>query len=153
MEKQLSLNNSLQVVHRARVLSIQDAVSDLEYMLESIEHKLRPWQTRSGDKILLTSAKESLYVRYSEILYCQASSNYTMVHLENGKKILLSKTLKKFSAELPKTDFVRSHQSYLLNISHIAKCIGGLHSTVELQNGMQLPVARRRKGEVRKRLK
>ena len=54
------------------------------------------------------------YIQPMDIVRCEADNNYTQVLLQNGKKILFSKTLKHMEAILPDF-FVRVHQSHIVN--------------------------------------
>jgi two-component system LytT family response regulator len=83
-----------------------------------------------GQKLLLSS-----------IEYLQGDGNYTHLHLTDGTRLILSKTLKYYENLLATHGFVRCHKSYLVNQQFI-KTITRRH--VLLYNGMELPVARRR---------
>ena len=80
-------------------------------------------------------------IRTSEILYCQAESNYCRLHLREGRSLLTSKTLKHVSEHLPGGLFTRIHQSYLVN----TKAITGVHTELTLSDGTTLPIARNRR--------
>nr|WP_299033263.1 LytTR family DNA-binding domain-containing protein [uncultured Tenacibaculum sp.] len=106
-------------------------------------------QIDSGDsnfnKIALPTESGYEIINPNQILYCQADSNYSSVTFINGKKIILSKTLKYTEELLPKTSFHRIHKSYLVNLNHIVRFNKSVDLYVELNNGEQLPLASRKK--------
>jgi two-component system LytT family response regulator len=86
----------------------------------------------------------------SEIAYFKAWSNYTELHTLSGEKKLMSKTMKSIEQSLPSCDFIRVHQSYLANtdcIKHVFKIENKY--ILELANGVQLPISRRMKKNIR----
>jgi len=87
------------------------------------------------------------FLSVDEINYCEAKANYTSIHKLDGSSILLSKTLKSVEAMLEKHNFVRIHQTYLINISYLKKYIRGQGGYVIMKNGVDLPVSRNRKDE------
>ena len=85
------------------------------------------------------------YLNAEEILRCEADNNYTKIFLTNGKKILVSKTLKDFEQLLTPFNFIRIHQSHLINQAHIKRFIKTDGGTVVLSDDSEFPVARARK--------
>ncbi len=82
------------------------------------------------------------FVKIEDILYASADSNYSNIHLKTGNSILLAKTLKQVEALVEGRNFLRIHQSYLVNLSHIKKYIKGQGGTLVMENGVLLPVSR-----------
>ncbi len=64
-------------------------------------------------------------VQISNIVRAEASDNYTVFYLVDGKKYLLSKTLKYYEDMLESLGFFRSHKSHLINVMHVVKYIKG----------------------------
>jgi len=82
--------------------------------------------------------------KLSEIFFFEADRNYTTVYYGNGRHDVYSVPLKRFHEFLlHEPGFVRIHKSYLVNRQFI-KTIARRH--ILLHNGVELPVARRRKG-------
>jgi two-component system, LytTR family, response regulator len=84
----------------------------------------------------------------ADIIYMEATGNYTNIHFTTGKPLLSSKTLKEFEEMLPSSQFCRIHNASLVNISFIKKYNKGEGGQVVLSNGTILDVARRRKDEL-----
>lgn len=96
-------------------------------------------------RLAIPSDNEIIIQKISDIIYCEADSNYTALHLVDGKKITVSKTLKEFENILPETDFCRIHHSTLVNIAHVTKYIKGEGGYVLVTGGDHLDVSRRKK--------
>ena len=69
-------------------------------------------------KIALPTLDGLVFVKISDILYCEASSNYTQI-FTTEEKYLVSKTLKEYDDLLSDHNFFRIHNSYLININSI----------------------------------
>lgn len=71
-------------------------------------------------KLCLKSYRDYHYVDTDDIMYLKADNNATDVFMANGTKISTYKSLKKFEQQLP-SNFVRVHQSYMLNTNHVER--------------------------------
>lgn len=71
--------------------------------------------------IFIKSDGKNFPVYLNDILYCEAMKNYTMVMLENGKKLMPLIPLTKFEAILSEAggEFIQVHRSFLIAIKHI----------------------------------
>lgn len=85
-------------------------------------------------------AGQKKHVFEYEISRIEASENYSIVYLLNGKNIIIAKTLKKFEEEL-KTGFFRINRSNLINLNYIQKNFG---DQLLLKNGQVFQISRRR---------
>jgi two-component system, LytTR family, response regulator len=100
-----------------------------------------------------TINKDSEFIPFSDILYLEGAINYTLIHLKNGSRKVVCRTMAHVHGQLASRAFVRVHRSYCVNTEH-------LHNTelkyndpqLELCNGIQLQVSRRRLTQVRKLL-
>lgn len=99
------------------------------------------------DKIPLSTSNGLVFVKLTDILYCESSGNYTNFYLCDGKKIMVSRQLGEYEKLLPETNFTRIHDKYIINLSFIKEYIKGSGGDVVLENGKELPVASRRKEE------
>ena len=96
-------------------------------------------------RLAIPSDNEIIMQKLEDIIYCQADSSYSTLHLVNGEKIVVSKTLKDFETILPPTDFCRIHHSSLVNMAHVVKYIRGEGGYVIMTGGQHLDVSRRKK--------
>ena len=89
-------------------------------------------------------------VLLSEILYAEADRNYCKVHTE-AQSYLLSVPLRNIEAQLPAEHFFRVHRAFVVNLTKI-DAISEYHEYLAIHSH-QVPIARRSKEEVIKRLK
>ncbi len=102
--------------------------------------KIKP-KTDGPTKICLKTYRDYHYIDTNEILYLKADNNATDFILRNGTTISAFKTLKSFETTLPK-NFIRIHQSYILNVKYISRINYG-RSTCALKNvSNQLPFSK-----------
>ncbi|MEM1339152.1 MAG: LytTR family DNA-binding domain-containing protein [Bacteroidota bacterium] len=81
------------------------------------------------------------YLDTNEILYLKADNNSTDFFMRDGKRISAYKTLKTFEELLP-NNFIRIHQSYILNTQYVSRINFG-KSTCSLRNiDNQLPFSK-----------
>ncbi len=85
------------------------------------------------------------FIETNHILYCNSDGCYTEVMLQNGQKVILSKSLKELEDVLPREAFFRIHHSHLINLTHIKRYVRGAGGEVIMNNNRSLPVARSKK--------
>lgn len=103
-------------------------------------------------KIALPSAKETRFVRPSEIMYCEAKNNYTLFYLSAGEKLVISKPLFEYEELLSDYGFIRCHNSFLINRSFVKSLTKENGGGVLLETGVELPVSKQRKEAVKQAL-
>lgn len=92
-------------------------------------------------------------VNTSEIMYLEADSNYTILHLSGLKKIVATKTMGDFEKILDQPDFFRIHKSIIININYLKAYSSYQGNFVELSDGTSLSISRRRLGDFREAIK
>lgn len=99
-------------------------------------------------KISLNTSDKIIVVNLDDIVRCKSDNNYTEFFLIDGQKILVGKTLKYFSDMLKEFDFIRVHQSHLINIQYIKEFIKSDGGYLVLKNNSTAPVSVRKRNEV-----
>jgi two-component system LytT family response regulator len=113
--KPININELTAAIEKARNKIIaKQKNSSIENLLEYIKSG-----NKEIPKIALPTLQEIRYVRVDDIIRCEASNNYTLFYLQNGEKILVCKTLKEFSDLLKSYNFIRTHQSHLVNLHFV----------------------------------
>ena len=97
------------------------------------------------EKLALPTESGYVFVKISDIIRCEASSNYTVFHLNAKKSITISKTLKEYEELLAPYDFCRIHNSHLVNMSFVKELTRGKACFVTLSDKTTLPVSTGRK--------
>jgi len=133
---------------------LQIAVNNaIERINQKESHSYRSIKvSSSNDKILCISEYDSLnFIPCHNILFCRSDGNYTHINFTNetgiSEKILATKTLSHFEQKLCFPNFIRIHQSILVNKTKIRKIRKGSRELV-LIDGTVLEIARNRKSAV-----
>jgi DNA-binding LytR/AlgR family response regulator len=71
--------------------------------------------------ICVKSYGDYRYIDSNDVLYFEADNNSTDIHLNNGEMITAFKTLKHFEAVLPQLQFLRIHNSYIINVNQVSR--------------------------------
>jgi len=112
--------------------------TQLQTLLQNYTHKETP------KKIVLKNADAMHVIKTNDILYAKSDNNYTTFSLINNNEILVSKPLKSFDEKLNSHNFLRVHQSFLINLMHISS-FNKRTEEVVLIDKHTIPVAQSRK--------
>lgn len=86
-------------------------------------------------------------VGLDDIVFVEANGNYTAFKLKNGAKVTASRKLKDIEEQLPANEFIRIHNSYVVNMQYVQKYFRGRGGLVIMTDGTSLPVSAARKDE------
>lgn len=141
-------------------------IDDLKNAVQNAEVRIRKNSINQQLNILLENFKKQEsglkkiavptvdgfdFISIEDIVRCEAQGAYTKIHINDSKKILVSKPLKDYENLLPEDVFFRIHNSHLINLNYIKKYNRGRGGFVELDDGSVIEVATRRKDEFLKR--
>ena len=116
--------------------SVDFKKEDLQY--EALENNIQPGNRRK----LVLKTQECVYiVDLMEIIRCEADKNYTFFFLNNGKKILVSRTLKDFETMLNGYGFFRIQQSHLINLDYLDRYDKHQGGAIIMKDGSALPLS------------
>lgn len=121
----------------------------IETLIHNIHHRNSPQKI----KLCIPSLRGFQVVQINEIIYCEASSNYTNFHFSNRPVICASKPIHEYEEILNDCNFVRIHKSFMVNLEHIKEYIRGEGGSVILSNGHEVEVSRRKKDLLMTRMK
>jgi len=107
---------------------------------------------KPNERLALHTQDKIHIVNINEILRCESSVNYTEFHFTNGKKLLVTKTLKDFEDLLSEQGFYRVHQSHLVNTKCIKEFVKTDGGYIIMNDGSNVPVSVRKRPEVIKML-
>lgn len=100
-------------------------------------------QELSDQHIILQTAGSMHFVKINDIIRCESDVNYTTFHINNGKSILVSKTMGEFEKMLPSC-FCRIHRSHLVNLNCVLE-VKKKSNVVILSNGDKIDISSRKK--------
>lgn len=92
-------------------------------------------------KIALSVADKIEFVEIGSIIRCESESNYTTFYLKSGEKLIVSKTLKEFDELLTPYNFLRVHQSHLINLDEIKSFIKSDGGYIRMKDGASVSIS------------
>lgn len=101
--------------------------------------KLSPKE--ASQTLCIKSYSDFRYLNIDDILYLQADNNTTEFIMRDGTINNAFKTLKTFEDSLPK-NFVRIHQSFIVNVNHISRISYGKAICALKYGNKQLPFSK-----------
>ncbi|MBL4715008.1 response regulator transcription factor [Bacteroidales bacterium AH-315-I05] len=136
------------------------ALNKAEHSLEreNISLKLNAFVTNIGNivkevkKIVLKTADNIYVINVQDIIRCKSDRNYTQFYFNDGKKLLVSRTLKEYDDLLNGYSFFRVHQSHLINLNYIDHYAKGDGGFVFMKDGSSVAVSFRKKEQLLKLL-
>ncbi len=114
----------------------------IELLVEQLINKKNTFS-----RIAIPTTEGLRFIKVEDIIYLEASVNYTHIFTSEKKKYIVSRTLKDFEDMLPVEIFLRIHNSYIINKNYAEKYIRGEGGQVVLSNGSILDVSKRKKSE------
>lgn len=123
-----------------RLIEYEHNQIKLKALLENIENI-----STEVKKIVLKTSESIHIVKVKDIIRCESSSNYTQFFFHDGKKLLVSKTLKEYDELLSDYGFFRVHQSHLVNTQYIKSFEKGEGGFLVMTDESKIPVSFRKK--------
>jgi two-component system LytT family response regulator len=120
--------------------------------LDNLMDLLKAGYTKEEQRIALATAKETRFVKTSDIIRCQSSNNYTTFYLTDGESLLVCKPIYEYDDLLKSYDFMRCHQSHLVNKKFIKSWKKEFGDFLLLADGTEVPISRGKKDDLKKAL-
>ncbi|EZH72391.1 response regulator [Aquimarina atlantica] len=89
----------------------------LEILIDNLQ------QQPKFNKICLSTADSVEFINIEDIIYCKANGAYTSFILKNNISLLVSKHLKEYENLLIEQQFMRTHNSFLINLKEVKKFV------------------------------
>ncbi|MBR9920852.1 MAG: response regulator transcription factor [Bacteroidetes bacterium] len=87
------------------------------------------------------------FVEPNKIILLQADRSYTIIYLEDKKKLIVARSLSDFEEILKKNRFFRSHRSYLINLEQVREYVRKDGGYLVMSNGEKVVLSRKKKEE------
>jgi len=122
------------------------------YLLKPHDYeKLRSLLDRLIDRTNIgqfqVSVRNTIYsIPFGEIVYVESRNNVCILHRSDGREYTIYKKLSEVGSQLNDSRFLRCHQSYLVNMSYIAKA----DKQFELTTGDVVLIRQRNQKEIRR---
>ncbi len=122
---------------------LHDKNEQVDVLLENLKKT-----SSEPPRIILSTAEKINVVNVDDILRCESDNYYTVFFFTNGKKLLISKTLKENEDLLKDHHFIRTHKSHLVNMKYIKSFLKQDGGFIVMSDGTQVPVSRRKKEQI-----
>jgi len=94
------------------------------------------------NKIAVPEGNQLHFIKPEDIIYIKADNSYSELYLENGKQMIVSRSIKNFEDGLKENPcFCRIHKSYLINTQFVEKYDKSNGGWVTLSNKKELPIS------------
>lgn len=143
--KPVEINLLISAVNKAHEKKENEPNKRLELFLENATN-----QQKKLHKIAIPTFNGIQFIKIEDIIYLEASGNYTKFYLTHSRQYMVSRTLKEFEDILPNDVFVRIHNSHIINLDFAEKYIRGEGGQVVLTENIVLEVSKRKKNELMK---
>jgi two-component system LytT family response regulator len=130
------------ITRRKKPLSEQ-----LEILLQKIHTPSTP-----VTRIAIPAMEGLQMIQVNSIIACEADGNYTIIHLKEKKRKVVSCTLKEMEELLEDHSFIRVHRCYLVNLNEVDRYIKGEGGYLLMSDGSSIDVSRSKKEILMKRL-
>lgn len=108
--------------------------------------KLKPQAVKTREHIIELAVKNGvLFIKPKEIIRLEAAGSYTVFHLVNNVKEVVSKNLKDCEALLQPSYFYRCHPSHIVNMHKAVKLISNNGLFIQMSDGSMPDISKRNK--------
>jgi len=130
----------------AAVQKVNDALPHTEEQIGILNKSIA--EKTISDKIVLHTQEKIISAKISDIIRCESSGNYTTFFFNDKSKLLITRTLKEFDKILSPHNFIRTHQSHLINIDFVKEFVKTEGGYLLLKDGSHISVSIRKRTEV-----
>lgn len=139
--KPLDIEEIIDAVNRAiENISLKQKDTAVENLLSFYQNK-----GKKTERIILKTASDIYIVQIQDIYHCNSEGGYTTFHTIDDKKITVSKNLKEYEAILNSHNFIRVHQSHLINLNYVERLHKADGGYVVMKNNEKIPISTRKK--------
>ncbi len=112
---------------------------------EALGEKINAPLPSYPSRLALSTLEGIHMVSIEDIVRLKADNNYTTVYFDDGRSLMVSKTLKEVEQKLNPARFIRIHQSHTVDLSKIKIYQRGRGGNVTMTTGDLIPVSKVKK--------
>jgi two-component system LytT family response regulator len=103
-------------------------------------------------KLIISTYEFYHLVSINDILYCQSNNSYTTFYVKNFGQVKVSASINKVEEKLKGHNFIRPHQSYLVNAEYIQRISKRQGMKIYIGHDIIIPVSKRMKKDFLKNI-
>lgn len=138
--KPIDINELKQAIDKYKRRVIASENKKITQLLQNI-------QSNAPKRITLSTSEGLLFIDIDKIIRCEAQGAYTLFHIKDSRKIMVSKNLKEYQNLLTEHGFFRLHNSHLINIKEVHQFIKSDGGIVVLKDGSKVAISANKKEE------
>lgn len=127
--------------------AVDKAIAELSTE-ETFKKLLEVSEEKESQKIVLKTTRQNYIIKIVDVIHIEAQGAYTQF-VTNTQNILVSKNLRYYETLFAEYNFLRPHNSHLINPSHIVKMKSNV---LIMTNDNEVPISTRRRSEINKAL-
>ncbi len=141
--KPLNIDQLVEAVEKVQQhVNDHEAIKTSNILLENLAI-----ENKQLKKMVLPMLDGFEVVTLKDIIWCAANDNLTDLHLTDGSKRTVCRTLKFYEGVLTDYDFIRIHKSHMINLNYVKLYRKGKGGEITLENGISLKLSPTRKNE------
>lgn len=78
------------------------------------------------DSLFLKTDAGTERVRFADLMFVEGYGNFVKCHLASGRVLLTAETMRQMESRLPTSQFMRTHKSYLVNLTSVERLSGNV---------------------------
>lgn len=131
----------------------EDFINAVNKALKNLQsNRSIPVEQNTEQKINLPTQHGFKRVNISDIVRCEADSNYTQIYLSDKTKVVVSKTLQEFEQQFSAFNFIRVHHKHLINLKHFVSYKRGKGGQALMSDNSLVDISIRRKNDFMKKI-
>ena len=134
-------------------INIKELKQTVKKLLIIKKKKINAESFRETDTLVLPASHGFNILAIDDIIRLEAEGSYTKVIYKDGKKKIISRTLKDFEEAIPKDKFFRVHKSHLINLKYIKEYSKISGNYVTMTDGSRIEISRRKAPEFIRKIK
>ncbi|KAB5490817.1 MULTISPECIES: LytR/AlgR family response regulator transcription factor [Flagellimonas] len=100
------------------------------------------------EKICLATTTGMEFIAIEDVVACKADGSYTCFILKDGSSYMVSKHLKEYENLLAEHQFMRVHNSYVVNLKEVKKYVKADGGYLIMTNDLEVNISSRKKDEL-----
>ncbi len=104
---------------------------------------MKTYQQTGNDSLLIINHRTSKKVFIRQVVFLEGDTNYTIVHLDSGKRKIVPHSIKFYEPFLETHGFLRVHRGFMINPNHV-KGYNQQERGLMMSNGQIATISRRK---------
>jgi len=98
--------------------------------------------------LVINSLDKIDIIKFNELMYITSTGKYSTFVLSTGRSVVSSTNIGQYFWRLPSENFLRVHNSFIVNIDFVLSIQKGDNWNCILENDVSIPISRRKRDEI-----